>query len=157
MAGLAKKGQLSNQAKEYEDDKGIMTAINVLTYGFIILISVIAVANVFNTVSTNLLLRRKEFAMLRSVGMPQKNFRKMMCYECLIYGLRSVFYGVAGTLLISAALYKILLEGVDAPFLMPWKYLAIAVMGTFLVVALTMFYCMRKIKNSNIIDELKMS
>ena len=80
-----------------------------------------------------------------------------MCCERLIYGLRSVFYGVAGTLLISAALYKILLEGVDAPFLMPWKYLAIAVMGTLLVVALTMFYCMRKIKNSNIIDELKMS
>ena len=155
--GLIEEGDLINQTQSYEDDKGIMTAIRVLTYGFIALISVIAVANVFNTISTNLFLRRKEFAMLRSVGMPQKNFARMMRYECLIYGLRSVLYGVAGTILISAALYKVVLQGVDAQFLMPWKYLALAVAGTILVVALTMLYCMQKIKKSNIIDELKMS
>ena len=87
-------GYFYDNAEDYEENRQILTALAVLSYGFIILISLIAVANVFNTVSTNLMLRRKEFAMLRSVGMDRKGFRRMMCYECLIYGLRSILYGL---------------------------------------------------------------
>ena len=36
--------------------------------------SLVAVANIFNTISTNLFLRRREFAMLRSAGITQKGF-----------------------------------------------------------------------------------
>src|SRR5699024_9183063 len=88
-AGFPTDG-LNDLADTYEQDRQILTAISVLAYGFIILISLISVANVFNTISTNLMLRRKEFAMLRSVGMSGKGFRKMMCCECLIYRLRSI-------------------------------------------------------------------
>ena len=66
--------------------------VNVFSYGFIILISLIAMANVFNTISTSISLRRREFAMLRSVGLTQKGFRRMMDYECLIYGLLSLIH-----------------------------------------------------------------
>ena len=134
-----------------------MTAIRVLSYGFIILISLIAVANVFNTISTNLMLRRKEFAMLRSVGMQKGGFRRMMCYECLIYGLRSILYGVILSLLVSFLIYRVLSGGVDTNYLIPWEYIGIAVGCVFLVVGLTMIYTMRMIQKQNIIDELKMS
>ncbi len=46
----------------------------------------IAVANVFNTISTNIKLRRRELAMLRSVGMSDRDFNKMMRFECVLYG-----------------------------------------------------------------------
>ena len=131
--------------------------MKVLTYGFVILISLIAVANVFHTISTNLMLRRKEFAMLRSMGMSPKGFQKMMNYECLIYGIRSLIYGFLFTGLISAALYRTLGAGADVEFLIPWGYLSVAAIGVFLVVFLTMLYTMGVIRKNNIVDELKMN
>lgn len=150
-------GSVYDNAESYEQDRQVMTAIRVLSYGFIILISLIAVANVFNTISTNLMLRRKEFAMLRSVGMQKGGFRRMMCYECLIYGLRSILYGVILSLLVSFLIYRVLSGGVDTNYLIPWEYIGIAVGCVFLVVGLTMIYTMRMIQKQNIIDELKMS
>ena len=155
QSGIA--GSVYDNAQSYEQDRQIMTAISVLSYGFIILISLIAVANVFNTISTNLMLRRKEFAMLRSVGMQKGGFRRMMCYECLIYGLRSILYGVILSLLVSFLIYRVLAGGVDTNYLVPWEYIGIAVGCVFLVVGLTMIYTMGIIQKQNIIDELKMS
>ena len=62
--------------------------IDVFTYVFVIMISLIAVANVFNTISTNIRLRRRELAMLRSVGMSGRDFNKMI--------LMSVFFTECG-------------------------------------------------------------
>ncbi len=148
---------MENLMEEYETDRNTLVAVKVLTYGFVVLISLIAVANVFHTISTNLMLRRKEFAMLRSMGMSPKGFRKMMNFECLIYGIRSLVYGFLLTGLISAALYRTLGAGADVDFLMPWGYLSVAAAGVFLVVFLTMMYTMRVIKKNNIVEELKMN
>ena len=81
--------QLSDERASQETENNTILVINVLSYGFVILIALIAVANVFNTISTNVALRRKDFAMLRSVGMTQKGFDRMMCY-CLLYTSRCV-------------------------------------------------------------------
>ena len=148
---------MDNLAKQYESDRSALAAVDVLTYGFILLICLIAVANVFNTISTNLMLRRKEFAMLRSMGMSPKGFRKMMSYECLIYGGRSICYGVVLTVFISLALQRAIGAGADTEFLMPWGYLGGAVLAVFAVVAVTMVYTMCKIRHHHIVDELKMS
>lgn len=156
-AGLDEHGNLTNLAEQYESDRNLLMAVNVLTYGFVILISLISIANVFNTISTNLMLRRKEFAMLRSMGMTPKSFRKMMNFECLIYGLRSIIYGVLLSVFISFLLYRILIGGADVGFIFPWQSLLIAIAGIFIVVFITMIYTMRKIKKNNIIDELKMN
>ena len=150
-------GYLENKREAYETDRNTIVAVKVLTYGFVILISLIAVANVFHTISTNLMLRRKEFAMLRSMGMSPKGFGKMMNYECLIYGIRSLIYGFVITLLISAALYHVLGAGADVKYLIPWGYLAAAAAGVFGVVFVTMLYTMRVIRRNNIVDELKMN
>ena len=154
---LDQVGYLDNLAAQYESDRNALAAVKVLTYGFIILISLIAVANVFNTVSTNLLLRRREFAMLRSMGMSPKGFRRMMNYECLIYGMRAIAYGVILTILISLAIRRIIGAGADIGFIVPWGYLGAAVLGVFLAVFITMMYTMYKIKRNNIVEELKMS
>ena len=155
QSGIA--GSVYDNAQSYEQDRQVMTAIRVLSYGFIILISLIAVANVFNTISTNLMLRRKEFAMLRSVGMQKGGFRRMMCYECLIYGLRSILYGVILSLLVSFMIYRVLAGGVDTNYIVPWEYIGIAVVCVFVVVGLTMIYTMGIIQKQNIIEELKMN
>ena len=95
--------------------------------------------------------------MLRSMGMSPKGFKKMMNYECLIYGIRSMVYGIVLTVLISAALYRSIGAGADIEYLIPWGYLAVAAVGVFGVVFMTMLYTMRSIKKNNIVEELKMN
>lgn len=138
-----------------ERAQNILLVIRVLTGGFVTLMSLVAVANIFNTISTNLFLRRREFAVLRSIGMTRKGFRRMMSCECFIYGLRSICYGVlisAGT---SYLVYRGTSLGVRYNYTLPWLYWGISVGAVLLVVAVTMVYSMRKMREDNIIEELK--
>ena len=149
------KDSLQNVAQEYEQDRGIQIAIRILSFGFITLISLIAAVNVFNTISTNIMLRKREFAMLKSMGMTMRSMKKMMNYECLIYGFRSIFYGVVLSLAISFAMFRVLNQGAAVEFKRPWGGMLISVIWVFAVVFITMLYSMSKIKKQNIIDELK--
>ena len=132
-----------------------MTIVNIFAYGFIILISLIAATNVFNTISTSISLRRREFAMLRSVGMTEKGINKMMNYECILYGAKALLLGLPTSCLISFILYKIVSKGMMISFKLPWLAMGIATLSVFLVVFATMIYAMHKIKKENPIDALK--
>lgn len=150
------RGILYTPAEEAAMNRQAVLAIRVLCYGFIILLSLIAVANVFNTISTNLMLRRREIAMLRSVGMTKQGFRKMMIYECLVYGIRSVIYGWIFSIAVSFMFWKFTSQASGQKFIFPWVYFAVAAAGVVIVVFMTMIYTMRKMKKFNIIDELRM-
>lgn len=146
---------LQNIAELEESERNIVTIIRVFSYGFIVLISLIAAANVFNTISTNISLRRREFAMLKSVGMTQKGFNKMMNFECLLYGSRALLYGLPVSCGITYLIYLAIMEGYETTFHLPWTAIGIAVLSVFLVVGATMMYSMRKVKKDNPIDALK--
>ena len=146
---------LQNIAENEESERNIVTIIRVFSYGFIILISLIAAANVFNTISTNIGLRRREFAMLKSVGMTQKGFNKMMNFECLLYGSRALLLGLPVSCGVTYLIYLSIMEGVETKFHLPWVAIGIAVLSVFMVVFATMMYSMSKIKKENPIDALK--
>ena len=133
----------------------MITVINVFAYGFIILISLIAATNVFNTVSTGISLRRREFAMLKSVGMTSKGFNKMMNYECLLYGAKALLFGLPTSFIITYLIYFFVSHGAEISFVLPWSAIGIAVFSVFAVVFATMMYSMGKIKKDNPIDALK--
>ena len=142
-------------AAQEEENRNIVTIIQVFAYGFIVLISLIAAANVFNTISTNIALRRREFAMLKSVGMTAKGFNRMMNFECVLYGTRALLFGLPVSVGISYLIHLAVSEGYQKDFTLPWVALGIAVMSVFLVVFVTMMYSMSKIKKDNPIDALK--
>lgn len=146
---------LQNIAEMEESERNIVTIIRVFSYGFIVLISLIAAANVFNTISTNISLRRREFAMLKSVGMAQKDFNKMMNFECLLYGSRALLYGLPVSCGVTYLIYLAIMSGYEASFHLPWTAIGIATLSVFLVVFVTMMYSMSKIKKDNPIDALK--
>ena len=147
--------RLYNAMESTESNRAMITIIRVFSYGFITLISLIAVANVFNTITTNIALRRVEFAMLKSTGMTRKGFRKMMNYECLLYGIRSLIFGIPVSIGITYLIYKSVGNGVDMEFFLPWDSIIIAVGSVFVVVFSTMLYSMHKINKENTIDTLK--
>ena len=139
----------------YQSQNALLTLVRVFSFGFIILITMIAMANVFNTISTNVSLRRREFAMLRSVGMTQKGFYKMMNFECLLYGVKGVMYGVPVAIGVTALIYWGISAGIDQDFYVPWYSVAIAVGSVFVVVFATMLYSMGKVRKDNVVETLK--
>ncbi len=146
---------ITDYAAYAEEDRNIVAIIKVFAYGFIVIISLIAAANVFNTISTNIALRRREFAMLRSIGMTSRDFRRMMHFECLLYGTKALALGLPVSFGVTYLIYKAINEGYAADFRLPWNAVAIAVLSVFAVVFATMLYSMRKVNQENTIDALK--
>lgn len=146
---------LFDEMAEYESQRRMVTVINVFSYGFIVLISLIAMANMFNTISTNILLRRREFAMLRSVGMTSGGFRRMMDLECLRYGFKGLAWGLPAAVLVTFLIWRSVTNAYEISFYIPWYSVVIAVGSVFAVVFASMLYSMRMIKRDNPIDALK--
>ena len=140
---------------EYRVMNNIVTIIKVFSYGFITLISLISIANVFNTVTTNVALRRRDYAMLRSMGMTQKGMDRMSNFECLIYGSRSLMIGLPIAIGITYLMFVAATGAAHMRFELPWTAIAIAVVSVFLVVFLSMLYSTHKLRKDNPIDALK--
>ena len=147
--------RLYDNAQTLESMRSTVTVVNVFSYGFIILISLIAVANVFNTISTNIALRRREFAMMKSVGLTTRGMHKMLNYECLIYGIKGLALGLPVSFLSTFAIWLVVGQAVEQPFMIPWAAVAIAVGSVFAVVFATMLYAGGKLRRDNPIDALK--
>ncbi|MPQ34040.1 ABC transporter permease [Clostridium estertheticum] len=155
-AGIKSNYKLYNVNKMLDDSRNMIFIVNVFAYTFIIMISLIAVANVFNTISTNIKLRRRELAMLRSVGMSDRDFQKMMNFECVFYGIKALLFGLPIAAISSWLIYKGMIDGADnINFVFPWGSMAISVLSVFIVVFITMLYSISKIKKENIIDALR--
>ena len=146
---------LTDYAAEYESQRTMVLVLQVFAYGFITLISLIAAANVFNTISTNVALRRREFAMLRSVGLSNRGLRRMMNLECLIYGSRSLLFGLPTAFLITYAIYLTVKSSLTQRFYVPWYSVVIAVGSVFAVVFATMLYASGKIRKDDPVEALK--
>ncbi len=152
---LYKEAALFNVQEANRGLRDQLTVIRVFSYGFIVLISLICVANVFNTISTNVALRRRDFAMLRSVGMTAGGMNRMVRFECLLYGIRALLIGLPLSVLLSLLMFRASVDVSSAGFRLSWSAVAIAVVSVFFVVFVSMMYAMRKIKRDNPVDALK--
>lgn len=143
--------------KNINQQKNMLILINVFSYGFITLMALICIGNVFNTISTNVALRRRDFAMLRSVGLAYNGIKRMMIYECLLYGVRSIIFAAPVSIYLSYLIYEAYGGSGEFAFnfFIPWYAIVISVVGVFAVVGASMAYSVSKIREDNLIDELK--
>lgn len=137
--------------------RNMMTMIHVFSYGFIILVSLICVCNVFNTISTNIALRRRDFGMLRSVGMQERQLRRMLGLECARYGVRSLLWGLPIGVGAGYGIYRLLDLGSGFPYRFPWLPVSAAVAAVFVIVFITMFYAVSKLRKDNPIEAIRVS
>jgi len=146
---------IQNVYKYKQQDEQMIMLISVFTYGFILLITAISIANIFNTISTSITLRKREFAMLKSVGMTPKGFSKMINYESIFYGLKSLLYGLPVSIVIMYLIYRSLMNSFSYTFTLPWVSMLFVVVAVFIIVGLAMMYSSSKVKRENIIDAIK--
>lgn len=138
-----------------KQDQQVIIVLSIFTYGFISLITLISVANILNTISTSIALRKREFAMLKSMGMTPKGFNQMVRYESIFYGIKALLYGLPLSLLAMFGMYKALSDSFSYQFTLPWIEIIIAIVAVFVIVSITMLYSTAKLKKENIIDALK--
>ncbi len=117
--------------------------------------TLICIANILNTVTTNIRLRRREFAMLRSVGMTPRSFNRMIAFESIFYGLKALLWGLPISVLIAWLLYRSSQDVFAFGFALPWKSYVVAVIAVFVIVGATMLYSTVRVKKENIVDVLK--
>jgi len=145
---------LLNMSKILEQTRNTICIAEIFAHTFLVMISLIAVANVFNTISTNMRLRRREIAMLRSVGMSDRSMNKMTRLECLFYGGKALLIGLPLALLTSWQIHRFMMND-DAPFVWPLPSVLISVVSVLLIVFVTMTYAVRQIQRENIMDALR--
>ena len=134
----------------------VMLIVGIFIYGFIGAISLIGLTNIFNTISTNMQLRSKEFASLKSIGMTKKEFNRMIRLESLMYGIKSLLIGIPlGVLGVFAIFSAFSNCNVPMSFVFPWKAILISIAAVIIVVWLIMKYSISKVNKQNIIETIR--
>ena len=138
-----------------EQQKRLILLVSIFLYGFIAVITLIGVTNIFNTITTNMILRSKEFANLKSIGMTTKEFNKMIKLESVMYGTKSLLIGIPIGLIGSYAIFKSFTNSIDFGYIVPWPAIIISIIFVFIIVGLTMKYSLNKINKQNIIETIR--
>lgn len=143
---------INEQAKMMNN---LFTLVAIFLYGFIIVISLIGITNIFNTITTNMNLRKQEFAMLKSIGMTSKEFKKMIRLESVFIGAKSLLIGILIGIGISYLIYRFMIEESNLPFDLPILAIIISIVVVHLLITILMKYSMNKINKENTIETIR--
>ena len=146
---------INNVQQNLEAEKRIILIISIFLYGFITVITLIGVTNIFNTITTNMILRSKEFAMLKSIGMTKKEFNRMIILESIMYGTKSLLIGVPLGIGLSYAIYRSYAKSIEFGYTLPLVPIIISIVFVFIIVGLTMRYSLGKINKQNIVETIR--
>ncbi len=139
----------------YEETHALIVIVAIFLYGFIAFISAIGITNIFNTITTNMALRRREFAMLRAIGMTDVEFKKMIRLESLLYGFKSLIIGIPVGVILSYIVHLVMTKILVTPYVFPTLPIILAIIFVFAVVFGTMHYSLKQINKQNIIDTIR--
>ena len=152
---IDKNINITNIDSYIREEKAMWIVIAIFLYGFITVISLIGVTNIFNTITTNMNLRSKEFANLKSIGMTTKEFNKMIRLESIFYGTKSLLIGIPIGTLLSYLMFKAFGESVDFGFIFPVSGILISIIAVFSLIISIMKYSLNKINKQNIIETIR--
>ena len=146
----------TNVKESMKQANNMILVVKILMYGFIGLVTLIGVTSVFNTISTSMALRKREFAVLRSIGLTRKGFNKILFFESLFFGLKSLIYAIPVSLGVTIIIHYALADMMSInSIVIPWKAIIISIVSVFVIVLLTMMYSTSKIKKHNIIEQIR--
>ncbi len=134
----------------------VILLLAIFMYGFIAVIALIGVTNIFNTITTNIQLRAKEFAMLKSVGMTDDEFNRMIRLESVLYTVRALLIGLPIGILISYGTHYLLGEGgISLSYELPLIPILISIAVVTLLITVIMRYSVRQVSRQNIIETIR--
>lgn len=148
---------LYNYEENAKTMNSIFTLMAIFLYGFITVISLIGITSIFNTITTSMNLRKREFACLRSIGMTNHEFNRMVSLESIFYGVKALLIGIPIGILLSYLIYKTFNSGgsMYIAYSIPIKEILIASICVFILLLVIMRYSISKINEQNIIETIR--
>lgn len=150
-----KDAEVFNIDREVKSQNTLIIIVSIFLYGFIIVITLIGITNIFNTITSNMNLRSKEFANLKSIGMTKKEFNRMIRLESILYGTKALLIGVPIGILGSYLLYKAFNIGITLKYAFPLTAILTSVVAVFILIGVIMKYSLNKINKQNIIETIR--
>lgn len=147
--------QTFNMEESARAENAIVLVISIFLYGFIGVITLIGITNIFNTITTNMNLRKKEFAMLKSIGMTKKEFNRMIRLESIFYGLKSLIIGIPIGIILSYGMYTVFRNNIEMEYILPYKSIVISIVFVAVIIGIIMKYSMSKINKQNVIETIR--
>lgn len=132
-----------------------MNVMKIFVYGFIVVISLVSVTNIINTISTNINLRKREFAVIKSIGVTPQGFKKMIYMESILYGILSLLYGIPIGICMNVIMNRILEGMITVQTLIPYKSILICIISIFIITFIASYIPLKKISKENIIDNIR--
>lgn len=129
--------------------------LNIFLYGFVALILLVSSANIYNTISTGIALRRREFAMLKSIGITPHAFRTMIRMELLQYLGRTMLFGIPLSFLIIYGVYSILQNNFAFSFTFPWQGLLFILCLLAILLFASMQLALHAMKHDNLMETIR--
>jgi putative ABC transport system permease protein len=162
LPGLIPQSELSNvyaDATNVQEATAAMRAVSrlvmVFLYGFVLMLTLIGLTNVICTISTNVLARAREFAVLKSVGMTAKGLRRMLNLESILCSAKALLYGLPLGLAATFVTYRFVMHSVEFAYRFPWLALAECIAGVFAITWITMHYAANRLKDKSIVDAIR--
>ncbi len=147
--------RIFNIQENAKAQNAVVLVISIFLYGFIGVITLIGITNIFNTITTNMNLRKKEFAMLKSIGMTKKEFNRMIRLESIFYGVKSLIIGIPIGILLSYGMYNVFKDNMQMSYNLPLKAIIISIIFVSIIIGIIMKYSMSKINKQNIIETIR--
>lgn len=147
---------VENKDREYRTSKILIRLIRIFLYGIMIMISVVGLTNIFNTVSTSINLRMREYAIFKSIGMDSKQFNKMVRLESLFYLGYSLILGIFLGICLSYFAYFVLTRRVEeVSYVFPYKGIIYSVLIVSGLIFMIMRYSLRMIDKNSLIGIMR--
>ena len=128
----------------------------VIVYGFVILLLLIGIAGVISTLSTNIMARKREFAVLMSVGMTSAELNKMLLAESILCTLKAIFVGVPLGIGIPRLINLSLRKVFPVVYTIPGGMVFLSVVLIFALVTCITFRAIGRLKKQNLIETIRM-
>ncbi|KKY00646.1 ABC transporter permease [Paraclostridium benzoelyticum] len=132
-----------------------ISVVKIFVYGFIFIISLVSIINIVNTISTNINLRKREFAVIKSIGTTPNGFNRIIYFESLLYGVLALMYGIPIAIAIDIIMNKTIGDVVEFGMILPWKAVLVCVLGTFAVTFIASYIPMKKLNKESIIENIR--
>lgn len=149
--------RLTDYKEELERVKKLYLQLTLIMYSFVLIVAIVSIINLLNIMSMNVILRKREIGMLRSLGFGNDEVKKMIITEGLFYGLNSSIWGAGLGTVLSYLLFlisrKILMVG------MVWKFPIITVVMIFVattsICLLASVNASKRVFSSSIVESVR--
>lgn len=157
IAGKDPKYQYMDVSVMLQEQTNMAIALSIFLYGFVGVVTLIGCLNIINTISTNLLLRTRELAVMKAVGMTENGIKRLVCLEGIFYGIIAAIYGgIMGTLLSRYGMYSLLFDVRAFEWTIPWNHILTAIIGAAVIALFAGFVPLRRINRGVIVEKIRM-